>query len=129
LIGIYYVHESHVVLDFNFLPAGAGDFFFTTVSRTTLGPTQSPIQWVPGALSLGVKRPGREADYSPPSIVKIKDAWSYTSTPPILLHGMVFSYVEGQLYLYLTVTYVVETKREERCLPLFICSSAQQEEG
>jgi hypothetical protein len=30
-----------------------------------LGPTQSPIQWVQGALSLGVKRPGREAD--PPS--------------------------------------------------------------
>jgi hypothetical protein len=26
---------------------------FATVSRPTLGPTQSPIQWVPGALSLG----------------------------------------------------------------------------
>jgi hypothetical protein len=25
----------------------------------------APIQWVPGALSLGVKRPGREADHSP----------------------------------------------------------------
>jgi hypothetical protein len=22
-----------------------------------------PIQWVPGALSLGIKRPGREADH------------------------------------------------------------------
>jgi hypothetical protein len=31
-----------------------------------LGPTQPPIQWVPGALSLGVKWPGREADHSPP---------------------------------------------------------------
>jgi hypothetical protein len=27
----------------------------------------SIIQWVPGALSLGVKRPGRESDHSPPS--------------------------------------------------------------
>jgi hypothetical protein len=36
-------------------------FFFTTESRPALGLTQSPIQWVPGALSLGVKRPGREA--------------------------------------------------------------------
>jgi hypothetical protein len=34
--------------------------------HTALGPTQPPIQWVPGALSLGVKRPGREADHSPP---------------------------------------------------------------
>jgi hypothetical protein len=35
-------------------PAGAWNFFFATASRTTLGPTQSPIQWVPGALFLGV---------------------------------------------------------------------------
>jgi hypothetical protein len=43
---------------------------------------QSPIQWVPGALSLGVKRPGREADQSPPSSVKVKKGWSYTFTLP-----------------------------------------------
>jgi hypothetical protein len=44
---------------------GLGIFLFTTASRTALGPTQPPIQWEPGALSLGVKRPGREADHSP----------------------------------------------------------------
>jgi hypothetical protein len=48
-------------------PAGAG------VSRTALGPTQPPIQWVPGALSLGVKRPGCEADHSPPSSAEVKE--------------------------------------------------------
>jgi hypothetical protein len=37
-----------------------------------LGPTQPPIQWVPGALSLGVKWPGREADHSPPSSAEVK---------------------------------------------------------
>jgi hypothetical protein len=31
------------------------------------------IQWVPGALSLGVKRPGREADHSPPSSAEVKE--------------------------------------------------------
>jgi hypothetical protein len=58
-----------------------GIFLFTTVSRTALGPTQPSIQWVTGALSLGIKRPGREADHSPPSSAKDKNAWSYFSTP------------------------------------------------
>jgi hypothetical protein len=54
-------------------PTGAGIFLFTTVSRLALGPTQPPIQWVPGALSLEVKRPGREADHSPPCTAKVKE--------------------------------------------------------
>jgi hypothetical protein len=54
---------------------------FTTASRTALGPTQPPIQWVPEALSLGVKRPGREADRLPLSGAEVKNACSYTSTP------------------------------------------------
>jgi hypothetical protein len=36
-------------------------------------PTQPPIQWVTGALSLGVKRPGREADHSPQSSAEVKE--------------------------------------------------------
>jgi hypothetical protein len=46
-----------------------------------LGPTQPPIQWVPGDLSLGVKRPGHETDHSPRSSAEVKNAWRYTSTP------------------------------------------------
>jgi hypothetical protein len=38
---------------------GLGIFLFTTASRMALGATQPPIQGVPGALPLGVKRPGR----------------------------------------------------------------------
>jgi hypothetical protein len=51
---------------------GLGIFPFTTASRTALRPTQPPIQWVPGALSQGVKRPGRKADHSPPSSAEVK---------------------------------------------------------
>jgi hypothetical protein len=47
---------------------GLGIFLFTIVFRTVLGPTQPHIQWVTGALCLGVKRPAREADNSPPRI-------------------------------------------------------------
>jgi hypothetical protein len=68
---------------------GLGIVLLTTASRTALEPIQSPIQWVPEALSLGVKRPGREADHSPSSSAEVKYAWSYTSTPPIRLHGVV----------------------------------------
>jgi hypothetical protein len=32
--------------------------------RPALGPTQSPIQLVPAALSPRIKRPGREADHT-----------------------------------------------------------------
>jgi hypothetical protein len=49
-----------------------GIFLFTTAFRPALGPTQSPIQWVTGTLSLGVKRQEREADHSLPSSAEIK---------------------------------------------------------
>jgi hypothetical protein len=52
---------------------GLGIFLFTTASRTALEPTQPPIQWVPGALSLEVRRPEREADHSPPSSAEVKE--------------------------------------------------------
>jgi hypothetical protein len=55
------------------MPGGAGNFLFTTASRTALGPTQPPIQLVAGALYLGVKRPGREASHSPASSAKVKE--------------------------------------------------------
>jgi hypothetical protein len=54
---------------------GLGIFLFTTMSRKALGPTQPPIQWVVEALSLA----------------GVKNAWSYTSTPPVCLHGMMLS--------------------------------------
>jgi hypothetical protein len=45
-------------------------------------PTQPPIEWVPGTLSPGVKRQGREADHSTPASAEVKKMWFYTSTPP-----------------------------------------------
>jgi hypothetical protein len=59
--------------------------FPTAVSRPALGPTQSPIQWIPGVLTPVVTRPGRKADHSHPSSAENKNAWSYTS-----IHAYVF---------------------------------------
>jgi hypothetical protein len=47
--------------------------FLYTASRTVLGFIQPLIQWVTGALSLGVKRPWREADHSLPSSAEVKE--------------------------------------------------------
>jgi hypothetical protein len=68
-----------------------GIFLFTIASRPVTRPIQPPIQWVPGIISLVAKRPGREADHSSSSSAKVKKAWSYTSTPPIRLDGVMLS--------------------------------------
>jgi hypothetical protein len=55
------------------------------------GSTQSPIKHTEGALSLGVKRPGRGSDHSSRSSAKVKDEWSCTPTPPVRLNGAVLN--------------------------------------
>jgi hypothetical protein len=65
------------------VPSRVKNFLFSTSSRPALGPTQPPIQWVPGALSPGVKRQGREADHSPLASAEVKKM-IYTSTPPYI---------------------------------------------
>jgi hypothetical protein len=84
--------------------------FSQSASRPALGPTQPPIQWVRGALSLGVKRPEGEADHSPPSSAEVKNAWCYTSTPQCL-HGVVKLYLYIYLYRERTVTQLSLTPR------------------
>jgi hypothetical protein len=54
-------------------PAGAKDFS-SNLCVQTLGPTQPPVQCVPGVLSQVVKaRPGRDADHSPPSSAEVEN--------------------------------------------------------
>jgi hypothetical protein len=52
------------------------------VSRPALGPTQPPVQWVPGVLSLGVKR-GRGVMLTthPHLAPRLRMSRSYTSSP------------------------------------------------
>jgi hypothetical protein len=77
-IADYCLHISNSTL-----PTHFQQFAITLISliqsRPALGPTQPPIQWVPGVLYPGVNRPGREADHSPPSSTEVKNACSYTS--------------------------------------------------
>jgi hypothetical protein len=63
-----------------------GFFLFGTPSRPVLGSMQPPIQWVPGT-----KQPVLETDHSTPSSAEVKNTWSYTSSLPICLHGVVLN--------------------------------------
>jgi hypothetical protein len=44
-----------------------------------------------GAHSPGVRRPGREPDYSPPTSAEVKKTRIYTSTPPYVFNGVVLN--------------------------------------
>jgi hypothetical protein len=63
------------------------------LSRPVLGPTRSPIQWVPGALSQEVKLPGREADHPSPTRAEVKKTWDLYIQRPIRLHGVVHKHL------------------------------------
>jgi hypothetical protein len=71
-----------------------------------MGPTQPPIQWVPGVLSLGIKRLGREFDHSPPSRAeeKMNELYlHYPNTPSWL--GAQLEKAQGKIDLSLLLSY------------------------
>jgi len=55
--------------------------------QTDSGTHSASYPMLPGSLSLGLKRPGCEADNLLPSSAEIKNAWSYASNL-ILLHSV-----------------------------------------
>jgi hypothetical protein len=75
---------SYGLDDRSSIPARGRDFSFRYLIHTDSGPAQHPIHCIPGALSPGLKRPKRKADYSPPCSAKVKNvphnvmAWCLT---------------------------------------------------
>jgi hypothetical protein len=67
-------------------PAGAGNF--SLHHHVQNGSVAHPASYPMG--TLGVKLPGLEADHSL-LVQRSNNECSYTSTPPICLHGMVLS--------------------------------------
>jgi hypothetical protein len=56
---------------------------FQHSSRPALGPTQPPVQWVPGQSGRGMAL-NTHLDLAP----RLKKEYGYTSTPPLCLHGL-----------------------------------------
>jgi hypothetical protein len=65
-------------------------FLFFMVFKPVLGPTQLPVQWVPGAISQWIKWLGLETEHSPPSSSEVKNGGAISSLP-ICLHGIVLN--------------------------------------
>jgi hypothetical protein len=70
--------------------AGAKILIFLT-PRLALGPSQTPIKWVPAILSLVVNLPVHEADNSPPSIDEYKNGGDI---PPLPYASMVWCLIK-----------------------------------
>jgi hypothetical protein len=60
---------------------GQDIFLLSIISRSSLGLTQPPVQWLPISLSPGLKRQGRKADHSPPSSVEVKNCGAIPALP------------------------------------------------
>jgi hypothetical protein len=95
---------------------GSEEFFlFSTASRLALGSTRPRIKWVLVVVSLGIKRPRREADHSPPSIAEIKNVRSYSSIPQYVF--MAWYVVSHRYNLNLTRTGNTIPKKKKRFDP------------
>jgi hypothetical protein len=97
---------------------GLGIFLLTIASRLALGPTQPPLQWVPGALSLVVKQPWHEADHL------VLRSRMHGAVHPLLQHAFMawFSVKKsiGTLPLIeeMKNNEKYKTRRAEKCIPL-----------
>jgi hypothetical protein len=96
-----------------------GIFLFTTASRTALGPTHPPVQWVPGTLSLAVKRPGREADHSPPSSTEVECVNLYLYSPNTPSRRGTQPKKYGQFYHY---TWEANSRWANQVIPRLLCN-------
>jgi hypothetical protein len=78
-----------LVIDKHFNKKRQRIFPLASASRPALGPTQPPVQWVPGVLSPGLK-PGQGVMLTthPHLVPRLRMSRSYTSSHPMRLHGV-----------------------------------------
>jgi hypothetical protein len=86
-----------------------------------LEPTHSHIQWVSWAYHLGVKWPGREADYLPPSSERAKTVYALDRSATVtglhtlhILHACMHTYIHTYILIQGTHDQLVRTHVRRR---------------
>jgi hypothetical protein len=87
-------------------PGGAGSFSLHHCVQTRSG--AHPASYTIGTRGYfpgggGVKRPGGEADHSSPFSAEVKNVWSYTSTSPMCLHGVVLKLKHRENFTFIFI--------------------------
>jgi hypothetical protein len=84
------------------IPVEARSIFFANAHTPELGPNKSPIQWIPGRLSPGVKQPERAIKNQTHISPRLR-MHEPKPTLPSLCHGMTFIYLSTMTTLPCTV--------------------------
>jgi hypothetical protein len=64
-----------------------------------------------GTVSLGVKQLRYEADHLPPSSAEVKNAWSYTSTPPyVFMAWCLVKHRDNFTFIFISISNAKITK-------------------
>jgi hypothetical protein len=75
------------------------NYYLLHVVHTFCGAHPASYPVVLGALFPELKRPGREADNSPPISVEVKSTWIYTPTPPyVFIAYCLITSAQGEVY-------------------------------
>jgi hypothetical protein len=76
---------------------------FIAIAISALGSFRLPVYWVTSTLSSSVKGRGPKVCSWISSGVEVKNTWSYKSTSPTCILGVLLNYAQGQLYLLFPV--------------------------
>jgi len=74
-------------------------WLFSRAFTSVLWPAQPATHFVPTGILLGAKRPKRQADHSPHSLIEVRNTWSCV-TASLYVFMAVLSYPYGPFYCY-----------------------------
>jgi hypothetical protein len=83
-------------------------------SRSGAHPASYPMGTGEELSSPRVKWLGLEADQSSPSSAEVKNAWSYTSSPFVHVHGVMLTELQGHPYLQALQSHAPNVRHDSR---------------
>jgi hypothetical protein len=108
------------------IPEGARGFCVPQNIRTVSGAHPASYSVGTGFFFLGVNRPWREVDHSPPSTAELKNEWSHTSAPTVCLYDVRtdrFTFYSIKLLVFIIIDIMCSQRVSKDCPKYVSCSS------